>query len=92
MPQSQPLIPALEDAETAKRVDEVIKQRDTADYNCFQLLSEHIEFLEEGVKRAVKSDMIDQDEADEIIESVREAVNRRTSLNNEFIDLLAGRR
>jgi len=77
-----PFAPALDDPETAKRVSDLITQRNHADYHCYQILCE----LEQN---GFQNDEVENDEED-LYARVREAIENRQNLNNEFLMALTG--
>jgi len=81
------LAPALEDTKVAAALEETIKQRDHADFTCFKMLQE----LEQTVGLDRICDLIDDDEeAETLLERLKDALNNRRELNDRFLGLLSG--
>jgi len=85
---------SMESSEVAVEVDQALKQRDQADYECFQLLDKLLSEIPtiELAKLLAKSTLIELEEAHEFLDECKEVLQQRKDANERFLTALAGKR
>lgn len=83
----------LEDSDVMAEVDQALKQRDYADYKCFQMLERLIREIPtaELAKLFAKSTLSDLEEVHEFLDECREVIQQRKDANKKFLRALAGK-
>jgi hypothetical protein len=83
----------LENPEIASEVDHALRQRDHADYECFQLLDKLLDEVPttELAKLLAKSTLIELEEAHEFLDECKEVIQQRKDANERFLMALAGK-
>jgi hypothetical protein len=74
-----------------KKMDDVLKKRGDADYECYMVLKNLMNTVEKPalLQAIAKANFDDTELAEELVEAIEEAMSEREKHNEEFLSLLS---
>ena len=87
------LMPGLEDPEKLKKFQDLVLERNKADYDCYMLLEDLLRKIG-GValkKAFIKSTGFNDAEGDRFVKNINDTIGKREDLNDKALRVLAGR-
>jgi hypothetical protein len=81
----------FDNPDTKAAMAKTTEERNTADYECFQIFNEHEQLILTSLMYAAEKHIIDKEDAKDVRERIAATLAKRRELDNQLIGLISGR-